>query len=115
MSVLGNAKSNRHRCVFMLWESARRLPEEDTLTVVPGFAGAYPNFFFDVAIDELEAFVSQVLVLGDAADALRLVERWGIRRTNPDFWVYADFMNRLHRNNDPVTPGLFDLSRYENR
>ena len=100
---------------FMFWESARRLPEEDTLTVVPGFAGAYPNFFFDVAIDELEAFVSQVLALGDAADALRLVERWGIRRTNPDFWVYADFMNRLHRNNDPVTAGLFDLSRYENR
>jgi len=100
---------------FMFWESARRLPREDTLTVMPGFAGGYPNFFFDVAIDEVEAFVSQVLDLGDSADALRLVERWGIRRTNPDFWVYADFMNWLHRSNDPVNAGLFDLSRYENR
>jgi hypothetical protein len=100
---------------FMFWESARRLPKEDTLTVVAGFAGSYPNFFFDVAIDELEAFVGLILNLGDSADALRLAQRWGIRRTNPDFWVYADFMNRLHRKIDPVTAGLFDLSRYENR
>ena len=52
---------------------------------------------------------------GLARALCRLVERWGIRRTNPDFWVYADFMNRHNRNNDPVTAGLLDLSRYENR
>ncbi len=100
---------------FMFLESLRRLPEEDTLTLVPGFAGSYPNFYFDVPIEQLPAFVSRVLALNSEGDMTRLVERWGIRRTNPDFWTYADFFNRRHLLQDPVTAGLFDLNRYENR
>ncbi|GAB6047591.1 fatty acid cis/trans isomerase [Methyloparacoccus murrellii] len=100
---------------FMFWESARRLPAEDTLTIVPGFVGSYPNFYYDVAIDRLPDFVSRVLALGGSADATRLAADFGVRRTRPDFWNYADFFNRRHLGQSPLTAGLFDLSRYENR
>ena len=100
---------------FMLWERARRVPEEDTLTILPGFAGSYPNFFFDVEAGSLPAFVSQILAIREESDVGRLVEAYGIRRTNPDFWVYSDFFNQYHRRENPVTAGVFDLNRYENR
>ena len=100
---------------FMFWERARRLPEEDTLTVVPGFVGSYPNFFYDVDLAHLPDFVSRALNLGGEEDAKQLVEIYGIRRTHPNFWGYSDFFNRQHRLSNPVTAGLFDLGRYENR
>ena len=100
---------------FMLWEKARRLPGEDTLTIVPGFAGSYPNFFFDVDLAHLPDFVSRILNLGSEEQARQFFEAYGIRRTRPNFWQYADFFNRQHRLSQPVTAGLFDLGRYENR
>lgn len=99
---------------FMLWEQARRIPEEDTLTIVPGFMGSYPNFFFDVDIDHLPDFVGRILNLTGEPAWLALVETYGIRRTRPDFWEHADFFNRQHAREYPVTTGLFDLNRYEN-
>jgi hypothetical protein len=33
---------------FMTGEDLRREQELDTLTVIPGFLGSYPNFFFEV-------------------------------------------------------------------
>lgn len=100
---------------FMTRENARRLPQEDTLTVVPGFVGSYPNFFFDVAIDRLPAFVERLLAIRGDADVGELADDFGIRRGNPAFWDYADFFNRRYRRENPLTAGLFDLNRYENR
>jgi len=100
---------------FMLWEKARRLPEEDTLTIVPGFAGSYPNFFFDVEVTRLPDFVSRLLNLGSQEQTQQLIEAYGIHRTDPNFWQYADFFNRQHQLSQPLTAGLFDLGRYENR
>lgn len=100
---------------FMLWERARRLPDEDTLTIVPGFAGSYPHFFFDVDVERLPTLVSAILAIRGEADVNRLVTDFGVRRTHPDFWRYTDFFNQYHLRESPVTAGLFDLNRYENR
>lgn len=100
---------------FMLRESSRRIPEEDTLTVVPGFVGSYPNYFFDVEIGRLPEFVERILRLAGEADAATLAESFGVRRTNAGFWDYSDFFNTRYRRQYPVTAGLFDLNRYENR
>ena len=100
---------------FMLWEKARRLPGEDTLTIVPGFAGSYPNFFFDVDLAHLPDFVSRMLNLTDKGAAQQLEDAYGVHRTHPNFWAYSDFFNRQHQQANPITAGLFDLNRYENR
>ena len=99
---------------FMLMERNRRLPAEDTLTIVPGFAGSYPNFYFDVEEGRLPAFVSQILAIRQEDDVAKLEAIYGIHRSNPDFWVYSDFFNQRHLLAEPVTAGLFDLNRYEN-
>jgi hypothetical protein len=100
---------------FMFRESSRRVPDEDTLTVVPGFVGSYPNYFFDVEIGRVPEFVERILRVGSEVDAAGLSERFGVRRTNAGFWDYSDFFNRRYRRKYPITAGLFDLNRYENR
>src|SRR4029453_2988096 len=38
-------------------EQARLAPDEDRVTILPGIAGSYPNFVFDVAAGAPQAFV----------------------------------------------------------
>ncbi|MEE4279693.1 MAG: fatty acid cis/trans isomerase [Halieaceae bacterium] len=96
-------------------EESRRLPEEDTLTVVRGFVSSYPNMFFQVTEAQLDRFTSLLLAL-DSDDAYsRIVERYGVRRTAPWFWKLSDDMHAAYFQNAPVEAGVFDLNRYQNR
>ena len=71
-------------------------PEEDTLTVVPGFLGSYPNAFFKVPQAEL-------------------MGRYGIRRSDPGFWAHSDLIFGQVELFDYPDRGVLDYSRIENR
>ncbi len=87
----------------------------DTLTVVDWLEGAYPNFFFEVDLEDMDAFGRQCAAIGSYADYGRFVAGYGARRTRPDFWRTADwFQDRLARDR-PLAAGILDLSRYRNR
>ncbi len=61
----------------MFNEQKRRVPEEDTLTVVPGFLGAYPNALFKVTSKTCRRFVDAVTRLSSEADYAALMSRYG--------------------------------------
>lgn len=111
-SLVKNEALSNVSLLFM--ENLRRLPGEDTLTVVPELVGSYPNFFFDLDRRDLPEFVGRVAAIKNADDVAALVERFGVRRNNPRFWEFSDFFNQRHRNRHPVTAGWFDLNRYDN-
>ncbi len=112
-SVLRNTA---HKNVaHMFREKAELLPARNTLTVVPGFVGAYPNAIFSVAAGELAAFTTAVAALASEDDYRRLADRFAIRRTNPQFWAASDRMIDAYRESAPGEAGLFDYSRLENR
>ncbi|MGR9072792.1 MAG: fatty acid cis/trans isomerase [Gammaproteobacteria bacterium] len=98
----------------MLSEGSRRLPEQDRLTVAPGFIGSYPNFFFSADINELDEFISQIRAAGTTGDTEQLYSKFGIRRTNPEIWRQADWFNREHHRYRGLKAGLLDMNRYEN-
>ncbi|MFV2055206.1 MAG: fatty acid cis/trans isomerase [Thiohalomonadales bacterium] len=89
--------------------------KENTLDVVKGFAGAYPNFFLEVDYSELEDFVEQFAQIDSPERYEPLIQQYGIRRTNPDFWKSADWFFEKYKHDNPVSAGLFDLARYKNR
>ncbi|MDH5576258.1 MAG: fatty acid cis/trans isomerase, partial [Nitrospirota bacterium] len=99
----------------LFFDDKRRLPEEDSLTVVRGFLGAYPNAFYHVAEAELEDFVSTVEGLSREEDYQALISRFGIRRSDPDFWKHSDAIQAAYQNASPIEAGLFDYNRLENR
>jgi hypothetical protein len=97
---------------WMLGESERYAPQEDSLTVRAGAIGAYPNMFFVVPENEIEGFSEAVARLKSPADYDRLVDDFGVRRANEKFWSVYDEINSTHRANDPVRSGKLDLTRY---
>ena len=87
----------------------------DTLTVVKGLEGSYPNFFFVVEPDELADFTSRIININTLDDYERFAGIYGIRRTNDSFWETADWFQDEYAQQEPVLSGLFDLNRYANR
>lgn len=109
-------KNTAHKTVSHLFDEAQEiLPGEDTLTVVPGFIGAYPNAFYTVPRGELSAFTAAVGGLSSGADYQALADRYAVRRTRPDFWTHSDALQEAHATWARVEAGLLDYNRLENR
>lgn len=96
-------------------ESKELAPDENTLTVVPGFIGAYPNALYVMSPAALPEFTAAVRGLSSEADYRALADRFAIRRTNPAFWAYSDALQDAHASVAPGQLGLFDYNRFENR
>lgn len=99
----------------LVGQDKRRLPAEDTLTVVPGIVGAYPNAFFSVKEEELEAFTMAMAALRTEVDYTVFAGRYAVRRTDPGFWSFSDALHAAYRQAEPVTSGMLDYNRFENR
>jgi hypothetical protein len=98
----------------MLAENFRREPENDTITVYPGFIGSYPDFYFSVEKERLGEFVDMIRFARTKIDIDHLYSKFGIRRTNPEIWQNADWFNEQHKIYRGLEAGLLDMSRYDN-
>lgn len=99
---------------FIFGEEKRRRPEDDTLSIVPGFMGSYPNFFFSIDTGQQDEFVAALLAMKNVVDFEQFIETYGIRRTSPKFWKTSDWFNAQYTRINPVEAGLLDLNRYRN-
>ena len=91
------------------WESLSAAPRRDSLTVRAGVLGAYPFVLPEAKIDLLSSAVAR---LKSAADYERLVDNFGVRRSNENFWSVYDAINSTYLASDPVRSGTLDLTRY---
>jgi len=115
---------------YMLGESLRYEPLKDTLTIAPGILGNYPNFMLNLKSSEVADFVDameQVQPSGNLSDVMaainptenaegfeKIAARWGVRRSNPQFWFYFNDLTAFQRETDPLEAGALDMSRFEN-
>jgi hypothetical protein len=98
----------------MLSEGSRRLPDQDKITVYPGFMGSYPNFFFSVKQSQLAEFINAISHAKTDIELDNFYSKYGVRRTNPEIWLQADWFNQQHSKYRGLSAGLLDMSRYEN-
>ncbi len=99
----------------LLSEQENRLPDEDTLMIVPGIIGSYPNAYAVVDEQDVAAFVDAISKLEAESDYAALWDTYGVRRTDPDFWAHSDSVHASFREADPVGFGMLDYNRLENR
>ncbi|MBK5511934.1 fatty acid cis/trans isomerase [Pseudomonas sp. TH15] len=99
---------------FILGESLRYQPGLDTLTIYPGVLSSYPNFMFNIPAEQVPEFVDAMERSKDADSFERIVERWGVRRSHPQFWFYFHDLSTYIHETDPVEEGVLDMNRYEN-
>ena len=109
--VVNKALSNLS---FVFAEDIRRTPENDTLTVIPGFLGSYPNFFFSLTLQQMPEFIASLKNARSTTDLDAFYSRFGIRRSNPEIWAYSDWFNAQYKKRQGLKAGLFDLNRYRN-
>lgn len=64
---------------------------------------------------DLPALAEQVRALRSEDDYRSLLDRYGVRRTAPDFWSFSDKIMAAHQRANPVENGLLDYNRLENR
>lgn len=96
-------------------EAAARLPNEDSVTLVKGVLGDYPNALIEVDENQLKAFSDDVANMATEEDYSDLMGRFGVRRTNPRFWTVSDGIARLNKEARPRASGILDYNRLENR
>lgn len=99
----------------LLREKDELLPADNSLTLVPGFIGAYPNAIYSVPERELPAFEAAIRSLASESDYRKLADRFAIRRTFAAFWATSDALHDAYQALVPLEAGLFDYSRLENR
>jgi len=92
-----------------------RIREEDSIDIIKGFVGAYPNFFLQVNIKDFTKFIEQYQKVDSREAYSVLIDNYGVRRSNPSFWKISDWFYKKALHDDPVYAGLFDLNRYKNR
>jgi len=112
-SLINNSAHSNVAHLFS--EANRRLPAEDSLSVLRGVVGTYPNAFFHVKENELLEFTHALTTMETEQDYSTLKDEFSVRRTNEKFWQYADKLHLLYKNGQFKDSGLLDFNRLENR
>lgn len=109
-------RNSAHANITSLFdEAANRRPKEDSLDVLRGVAGDYPNAFWHLTPDMLDGLAERVAALRDEDDYRALMADVGVRRTDPRFWEFSDSVLRANYADRPVEAGLLDYNRLQNR
>ncbi len=97
---------------FMFGEDKRRIVDDDTLTVVQGHVGSYPNSFCRVHIDQIHNFAEDFIKIKDQLTYYNFARQYVVRRTSPDFWEEADWHYQKYLKEQPLDAGQFDMFRF---
>ncbi len=114
MGIYSLLRNKSHLNVsFIFGEEGRRVPEEDTTSLVDGIVGSYPNFIFKVNIGDFNLYATELRKVKSKQSMTRFVDKFGIRRTDERIWKTIDDIHAYKWNflNDA---GLLDFSRYLN-
>ncbi|MCJ8294823.1 MAG: fatty acid cis/trans isomerase [Colwellia sp.] len=112
-SLINNSAHSNVAHLFS--EQNRRLPAEDNLAILRGIVGTYPNAFFKVEQTQLAEFVASFIAIETEQDYRKHKDKFAIRRTNPQFWTFADKLHAWYKSNQASSAGLLDFNRLENR
>lgn len=101
----------------LLWwfidEAPRRALDDDTLIVLEGVAGSYPNAFLRVSEDQLDAMASLIAAARTQEDWNGVINRYGVPRMSPNFWQTYDEIQYLTNRYLGIEGGIVDLNRFE--
>lgn len=109
-------RNSAHYNVNSLFSEAdNRNPAQDTMTLVYGLLGSYPNAFWRLKEADLAKLVAQTQQLQTEQDYRKLLDNFGVRRTAADFWAFSDQLNQQFMRQHPIDSGWLDYNRLENR
>jgi hypothetical protein len=97
---------------YLFGESGALDASKDSADVIPGLIGSYPNYFFDVAEEDLPDFFDLLAHFEKGPRDAERLSRYGVNRADERLWDAYDWFQRRFLEDEPVAGGLFDLNRY---
>jgi hypothetical protein len=109
-------RNRAHKNISGLFgEMKKVIPEQQSFSLTRGVVGSYPNSFFYIPQYRLPDFVDSVLAVADPRDYKSLLDRFGVRRSDRDFWQFSEQLHQRYQQLYPAEYGLLDYNRLENR
>jgi hypothetical protein len=96
-------------------EDENRNIAQDSLTIVHGILGSYPDAIWQLKASQIEETVAQLYAIQNESDYKALMDNVGIRRTHPNFWSFSDKLLSWFETHNVVDGGLLDYNRLEDR
>lgn len=94
---------------FMFIEDERLDIKKDSIDIIEGFVGSYPNYFIVVDEKDIPQFFNTLRNYDfDEAN----LKKYFIARNDPKFWENYDWFQNRFNQEQPMESGLFDLNRY---
>jgi hypothetical protein len=119
--IFPNGKSRVNTLVVNRWhdnvnslfgEESRLDSSKDTIDIVRGSIGSYPNLFAVVRHNELADFFDLIANFDGSDIYMKKIEKYFISRSHPKFWETFDWFQRDFEKSEPLEAGLYDLNRY---
>lgn len=96
----------------ILFEESNIVDNETRVSFVPGFIAPRPDLFLLLDLERFSELAHLLLTLKNETDYDELVQRFGVVRTDPEFWAYYDRINQGYHQFDGVAAGWLDLNSY---
>ncbi|MBL0707598.1 MAG: fatty acid cis/trans isomerase [Sulfurimonas sp.] len=93
-------------------EDSRLDSSKDTLDIIPGLVGSYPNGFMYVHYKDLPEFFDVLKNFKKNKVYKEKILKYFILRSDKNFWEAFDWFLDYFNRYDPINAGLFDLNRY---
>jgi hypothetical protein len=102
-----------HDNVSSLFGEAKRLDaSKDTMDVLSGSIGSYPNHFFVIDGKDIPDLFESLEGYDGSPDYFARIWSAGVSRGSEDFWETYDWFQSRLESDDPLRAGLYDLNRY---
>ncbi len=102
-----------HDNVNSLFSEQKRLDSaKDTLDIVPGSIGSYPNAFAVVHYRDLPDFFDMIANFQYDERYKEKFRKYFVSRSAANFWETYDWFQTNYNTAEPLQSGLYDLNRY---
>ena len=116
IDVFTALRNSAHYNVNSLFdEEENREPSKDSITLVHGLLGSYPDAFWYINASDVTASIEKLKTIKSEADYQALLDNVAMRRTNPNFWAFSDKLIQWSSEHYPIEGGLLDYNRLEDR
>ena len=102
-----------HDNVNSLFGEEKKLnSSKDTIDIVPGSIGSYPNMFGVIHYKNLPDFFDLIANFDGSKKDIERFKMYFVSRADSRFWETFDWFQNHFNKADPLNAGLYDLNRY---
>ena len=95
----------------ILLEKLNEIPEETTISIVPGFIASRPNAFLRVQEADFPTFISDLKAIDEKESYHAFLRTYAVSRRDAQFWAHYDDFQRGFKQFSPVDYGVLDLNK----